>query len=85
MKRKSGRTLDWSKVKEVQTEARGIPVPIFEMRRGTGKEAAETMEVEHPAKLYGRPEIPELKLEEWYVLAADVRDEIEATKDCRHY
>ena len=28
----------------------------------------------------GRPEIPELKLEAWYVLAADVRDEIEALR-----
>jgi L,D-transpeptidase ErfK/SrfK len=30
--------------------------------------------------LYGRPELPELKLEAWYVLAADVRDEIDAQR-----
>jgi len=30
--------------------------------------------------LYGRPEIPELKLEAWYVLAADVRDETDALR-----
>jgi len=40
----------------------------------------ETVEVQHPAKLYGKPEIPELKTEAWYVLAADVRDEIEAVR-----
>ena len=65
---------------EVQAEARGIPVPIFEMSQGAAKEAAKTIEVEHPDKLYGRPEVPELKLEAWYVLAADVRDEIDALR-----
>ena len=78
--KKSGRTLDWRKVKEVQTEARGVPVPIFEMGQGTEKEAAKTVEVEHPATLYGRPEIPELKLDAWYVLAADVRDKTDALR-----
>jgi L,D-transpeptidase ErfK/SrfK len=77
---KSARTLDWKKVKEVQTDARGIPVPIFEMSQGSEKEAAKTIEVEHPAKLYGRPQIPELKSGAWYVLAADVPDEIEALR-----
>jgi L,D-transpeptidase ErfK/SrfK len=80
IEKKAGRTLDWEKVKEVQTEARGIPVPIFELRQGTAEEAAETIEVEHPDKLYGRPEIPELKLEAWYVLAADLPDETDALR-----
>jgi L,D-transpeptidase ErfK/SrfK len=80
IEKKSAQRLDWKKIKEVQTEARGIPVPIFEMRQGDGKDAAKPMEVEHPDTLYGRPEIPELKLEAWYVLAADVRDEIEALR-----
>ena len=80
IEKKSARTLDWKKVKEVQAEARGIPVPIFEMSQGSEKEAAKTIEVEHPDKLYGRPEIPELKLDAWYVLAADVRDEIDALR-----
>ncbi|HKZ16864.1 MAG TPA: L,D-transpeptidase family protein, partial [Geobacteraceae bacterium] len=80
IEKKSARTVDWKKVKEVQTEARGIPVRIFEMSQGSEKEAAEPIKVEHPATLYGRPEIPELKLEGWYVLAADVRDEIDAQR-----
>jgi len=76
----SARTLDWRKIQEVQAEARGIPVPIFEMNPGSGKDAAKNLEVEHPDKLYGKPEIPELRLDAWYVLAADVRDEIEALR-----
>ncbi|MBP1747393.1 MAG: ErfK/YbiS/YcfS/YnhG family protein, partial [Deltaproteobacteria bacterium] len=80
IERESGRTLDWSKVKRVLTEARGIPVPIFEVRSGSKEEAAKTIEVKHPEKLYGRPEIPELQMEAWYVLAAEVHDEIDALR-----
>jgi L,D-transpeptidase ErfK/SrfK len=80
IEKKSARTLDWKKVKEVQAEARGIPVPIFEMRQGGEKEVAKPIKVEHPDTLYGRPEIPELKLDAWYVLAADVREEIDALR-----
>jgi L,D-transpeptidase ErfK/SrfK len=80
IEKKSTQTLDWKKVKKVQTEARGIPVPIFEMRQGSEKEAAKPIKVAHPGTLYGRPEIPDLKLDAWYVLAADVRDEIDALR-----
>ncbi|MEA5115218.1 MAG: L,D-transpeptidase family protein [Geobacteraceae bacterium] len=80
IEKKSARRLDWNKVKEVQTEAKGIPVPIFEMRRGIEKDAAKPIEVEHPDTLYGKPQIPELKLDAWYVLAADLRDEIDARR-----
>jgi L,D-transpeptidase ErfK/SrfK len=80
IEKKSARTLDWSKIKAVQTEARGIPVPIFEMGQGSNKAAPKTIEVEHPDKLYGQPEIPELNLGAWYVLAADVPDEVDALR-----
>ena len=80
IEKESGRTLDWSAVKKVLAEARGIPVPIFQIGQGSGKGAAETIEVKHPDKLYGKPEIPELKTEAWYVLAADVHDEIDAVR-----
>jgi L,D-transpeptidase ErfK/SrfK len=80
IEKESGRTLDWSKVKKVLAEARGIPVPIFEIRQGSGKGVAETIEVKHPGELYGRPEIPELKTEAWSILAANVRDEIDAVR-----
>ena len=80
IEKKTQRTLDWKKVREAQAEARGIPVPIFELSQGSEKEAAKPVEVEHPETLYGKPEIPALKLEAWYVLAADVRDKIEAQR-----
>jgi L,D-transpeptidase ErfK/SrfK len=80
IEKKAARTLDWKKVKEVQTEARGIPVPLLELRQGSEKEAVKTIEVEHPGTLYGKPELPALKLEGWYVLAADLHDEHDAQR-----
>lgn len=76
----AARALDWNKVREVQAEARGIPVPILEMAPGAGREAASPLEINHPATLYGKPELPELELDAWYVLAGDVRDETEAQR-----
>jgi len=80
IEKNAGRGLDWNKVKEVQAAARGVPVPIFELRQGSEKEAAKPVEVEHPERLYGKPEVPALKLHAWYVLAADVPDKIEAQR-----
>ena len=80
IEKESGRTLDWKKVKEVVAEARGTPVPIFEIRQGSEKGITETIEVKHPDRLYGRPEIPELKVDAWYVLAANGRDKIDAAR-----
>ena len=80
IEKKARRTLDWKKVKEVQAEARGIPVPIFGLIQGSEEEVAKPVELEHPETLYGKPEIPALRLQAWYVLAADVSDKIEAQR-----
>jgi L,D-transpeptidase ErfK/SrfK len=80
IEKESGRKLDWSKVKEVLAEARGIPVPIFEIRQGGERGPVKAIEVKHPEKLYGKPEVPELQMEAWYVMAADLRDEMEALR-----
>jgi L,D-transpeptidase ErfK/SrfK len=80
IEKNAGRGLDWKRVKEVQAAARGVPVPIFEVLQGSEKEAAKPVELEHPEVLYGKPEIPALKLQAWYVLAGDVPDKIEAQR-----
>ncbi len=80
IEKKAVRSLDWKKVETALAEARGIPVPIFESDPGSAKGTAEAVEVTHPDKFYGQPEIPELKTEAWYVLAADLRDEINAVR-----
>jgi L,D-transpeptidase ErfK/SrfK len=78
--KKSGHALDWKKVKKEVAEARGIPVPIFDIRKGNKKDVAETIKLRHPDKLYGKPEIPELKTDAWYVLAASLRDKVDALR-----
>lgn len=80
VEKKTGRPLDWNKVKEVQTAAKGIPIPIFALRPGSGELVAKAIVVEHPDTLYAQPQVPELKLGAWYVLAADLRSEIEAQR-----
>jgi L,D-transpeptidase ErfK/SrfK len=80
IEKESGRTLDWNKVKKVLAEARGIPVPIFEIRQGNGNLLVEPIEVKHPSALNGRPEIQELKTDAWSALAADVRDKPDAVR-----
>jgi L,D-transpeptidase ErfK/SrfK len=80
IEKKSGRALDWRKINEAAAEARGIPVPILEMRQGSEKNVAETIELKHPEKLYGKPEIPELRTDAWYVLAATMRDKVDALR-----
>jgi L,D-transpeptidase ErfK/SrfK len=80
IEKKSGQALDWEKVKSVVTEARGIPVPISEISHGRAKDATVTIKLKHPGHLYGKPEIPELKTDAWYVLAAISRDKVDALR-----
>jgi len=80
IEKESGQRLDWSKVKKVLAEARGIPVPLFELRQGSINGIAGPIEVRHPDELYGRAEIPELKADAWSVLAADMPDKTDAAR-----
>jgi L,D-transpeptidase ErfK/SrfK len=78
IEKRSGCTLDWKRVEKVLAEAQGVPVPILET---TGiRWVEQAMEIKHPKKLYGRPEIPELKMEAWYVWATDLEDKTEALR-----
>ena len=80
MEKKTNRAIDWDRVDKTLAEARGVPVPILETTETIDEGAEKVIEVSHPAKLYGRPVIPELSMKAWYVLAADLPDEIEATR-----
>jgi L,D-transpeptidase ErfK/SrfK len=80
MEKELGQPLDWKKVAEAVAEARGIPVPIFEIRQGSEKSVAEAIELKHPVKLNGKPKIPELKTDAWYILAAVLRDKVDALR-----
>ena len=78
--KKSGHPLDWKRVKEAVIEARGIPVPIFEIRPGHKKNVAQAIKLRHPDRLYGKPRIPEFRTDAWYVLADSLPDKVEAQR-----
>jgi L,D-transpeptidase ErfK/SrfK len=80
LEKKSGEVLDWKKVKEEVAEARGIPVPISAIRKGSEKKVAGIIKLKHPDKLYGKPEIPKLKPDAWNVLAAVLDDKGDALR-----
>ena len=80
IEKKSGHPLDWKKVKKVVAEARGFPVPIFDINNGNKKVVTKTIKLWHPGKLYGKPEIPKLKTDAWYVLAATLGEKIDALR-----
>lgn len=80
IEKKAARKLDWNKIKEAHTRALGIPVPISDLSQGSGEVVPETVEVEHPARLYGKPELPEMKMDAWYIQAATVPDETDANR-----
>jgi len=78
--KKSGHPLDWEKLKEVVAEARGFPVPIFDINRGSELVVPKTIKLWHPGKLYGKLEIPKLKTDAWYVLAGTLRKKVDALR-----
>jgi L,D-transpeptidase ErfK/SrfK len=72
--------LDWGKVWEAEAQAKGVPVPIS--RPIPGEQSAQAVEIRRPGLWLGSPQAPELRLDAWYVLAADVGNETEARRIC---
>ena len=80
IEKRSGDTLDWNKIKDVVIEARGYPVPVSAVLYGSEAAMARPIKVWHPYRLYGKPEVPEFTTDAWYVLAATLRDEVDARR-----
>ncbi len=80
IEKRSGQALDWKKIKRAVIEARGIPVPIYELHQENKKDVVETIKLRHPDRLYGKPEVPELTPDAWYVLADSLSDEVDALR-----
>jgi L,D-transpeptidase ErfK/SrfK len=76
----TGHALDWLKIKKVVAETRGTPVAVSAGDPGGGTAFADTVRLRHPVELYGQPRVPELRTDAWYVLAATVRDKVDARR-----
>ena len=80
IEKKSGRALDWSRVEQALAEGRGIPVAVSGGEPGSEKEFERPVEVRHPGKFIGKPEMPELTAKAWYVLAAETDSRTDASR-----
>jgi L,D-transpeptidase ErfK/SrfK len=80
IEKKTGRALDWNKVEQVVAEARGIPVAVSASGPESGTVVEEVIGIRHPARLYGQPQVPELRTDAWYVLAGILRDKVDARR-----
>jgi L,D-transpeptidase ErfK/SrfK len=76
----AGQPLDWRKVEEVVAEARGVPVPISASPYARGMGIAGAVNLRHPGQLFGQPDVPAFKTDAWYVLAASLRDKVDAQR-----
>ncbi len=61
----SGQVLDWEKIATVMTEARGFPVSVSVSQTRNELEVPTIIELKHPDRLYGQPEIPALRTDAW--------------------
>jgi L,D-transpeptidase ErfK/SrfK len=80
IEKESGQALDWDKVEKVLAETRGIPVAISAIGAGGETIAEETLILRNPLELFGQPQVPEFRTDAWYVLAATMRDQVEARR-----
>ena len=78
--KRTGRPIDWKKVKSVVIEARGIPVPVTADHDGRAVAAEDPVRLRHPDRLYGQPEVPPFDTDAWYVLAASFPDQTDARR-----
>ncbi len=80
IEKKTGHSLDWNKIEKVVDEARGIPVAVSASGPRGETAAKEITWLRHPVKLYGQPQVPALRTDAWYVLAAVLRDKVDARR-----
>lgn len=80
LERKEGIALDWPKVEQVLSEARGIPVPIQANSPAASAVVAQATELRRPAAWFGRPELPAEDASGWLVKAAATREELSARR-----
>ena len=72
--------VDWKRVEETVTQARGIPVPILEGGGGLQGMIAGAAEIERPARLTGQPRSPAFRPGSWYVRADETIGEDNAKR-----
>ncbi|HSN23029.1 MAG TPA: L,D-transpeptidase family protein [Methylomicrobium sp.] len=77
---KKGADVDWEKVEQVITQADGIPTPVLKNSPDLAELSEQAVQLTHPARWYGQPEVAELKDGDWSMRVATFQTETEAEK-----
>jgi L,D-transpeptidase ErfK/SrfK len=80
IEKQGGPRLDWPKIEATLAEARGIPVPILEQRDGMRARIDQAIALDVPDRLYGRPEVPALAADGWYLKVLETGNELTARR-----
>lgn len=73
-------TIDWNRVERILQRADGIPTPVLMNSAELPELIATALQLEHPEQFYGQPVIGELTDEDWSILAASFKNEVDAQK-----
>jgi len=73
--KRQARKLDWPKIEETLSQARGIPTPIFEQTASLDGWLAAALRLERPARLAGQPDAVEPATGGWLLRTAETDDE----------
>jgi len=80
IEKKQGRKLDWPRIDRIVSEARGIPVPVFENSENLDRLIGNAVALKYPEELYGQPKTPAMTDKGWYITALESGDEIGARR-----
>jgi L,D-transpeptidase ErfK/SrfK len=80
IEKKEGRKLDWPRVERILSEARGIPIPIFENSENLDQLVKKAVALKYPDELFGQPKTPAMTDNGWYITALESGDELSARR-----
>lgn len=72
--------VDWDKAWKILQRADGIPTPVLMHSPDNGVLSANAVQLKHPGRFYGQPDIAPLTDSDWGLLVADFNDETQAQK-----
>jgi L,D-transpeptidase ErfK/SrfK len=70
--------IDWERVEQVIQRADGIPTPVLKNSPDLASLSQQAVQLAHPERLYGQPEVAELKDSDWSMRVATYKTETEA-------
>ncbi|WP_119629823.1 L,D-transpeptidase family protein [Methylocaldum marinum] len=80
IEKKAGRKLDLPRIERILSEARGIPIPIFENSDNLDQLVSNAVAVKYPDELFGQPKPPAMTDRGWYITALESGDELSARR-----